>query len=216
MSAVDPDRREPEALGGGVVVEQTLGDMDDAILGQRKPVEHDREIALVRFVRADLLRRDHPVEVNAEPTVRRSEQVVIAIRQHAETEATLQPAQRLRGVRERGPVLDGTREPFDLVRGRLEVELGRHALQTQRQDLAIRPIRAGLGRRLVPREPDQDVLGIVWDVVCFEHLAEGGAQPGLPIDKGPVAIEGQGVDVGEVDRGRHPRNCSPCSIVGAA
>ena len=52
--------------------------------------------------------------------------------------------------------------------------------------------------------------------MSIEDRAERLGQPSLPIDERAVAVEGQGVDIAEVDLGRHPRNCSPYGIVGAA
>ena len=73
MTAIDPDSRQPEALGGCVVVEQALGDVEDALGSHTvgsEPLEQGREVARVRLVRADLLGGDDPVERDAEAAIR--------------------------------------------------------------------------------------------------------------------------------------------------
>jgi hypothetical protein len=197
-------------------MEQALRDVDDALLRQADPLEQGPEVPFIRLVRTHLLGGDDPVEVDAEPAVRGREQVVVAVRQHGESEPTLETAEGLRRIGERRPILDRSRKRLDLVIAGLEAQLLTHASQTGRKDLGIRPVRAALGGRFVVRIPSQDVLGVGVDPVRGEHRTEGGAEPGLPVDERPVAVEGQRLDIGEVDRVRHPRNCSRSGIVGSS
>ena len=114
VAAVDPDESEAEPLRRHVVVEQALGDVQDP--GRRDAVARASrspqrlEVVRVRLVRADLLGRHDPVELDAEPAVRRGEQVVVAVRQDAEPEARLEPVERSGRVRERRPVADRAAE----------------------------------------------------------------------------------------------------------
>jgi hypothetical protein len=213
MATIDPDRREPEPLGRRVVVEEALRDVDDAILRQPDALEQDLEVADIRLVGADLLGRHHPVEVHTEPSSRGGEQIVVAVRQHAQAKASLQTVQRVRRIRERRPVLDRPRERADLVGGRFEAELLGDPSEAGGEDLGIRPIRAAFRGRLMSGVAGQDVLGITVDPVGVEDGPERRTQSGLPVDERPVAVEGQRVDIGEVDRVAHPRNCSRSGIV---
>jgi len=107
VTPVDPDRAETEPLRRDVVVVQALRDVEDPLgpdAVHRKPLQQRPEVPLVRLVRADLLGGDDPVEVNAKPAIRRSEQVVIAVRQDAEAKAGPKPNQRVVGVGKRRPV----------------------------------------------------------------------------------------------------------------
>ena len=101
-----------------MVVVQALRDVQDPFARQPEALEEDLEVVRVRLVAAALLRGHDPVEVDAEPRSR-PEQVVVAVREHAQAEARLEQGQRGRRVGERGPVPDRAAEPADLLVGRL-------------------------------------------------------------------------------------------------
>ena len=60
VAAVDPDGREPEPLGRHVVVEEALGDVQDALARQPDPLERDLEVARVGLVAAAPTGRSRP------------------------------------------------------------------------------------------------------------------------------------------------------------
>ena len=78
----------------------------------------------VGFVAADLLRRDHPVEVGVEPLRGGGEEVVVDVGDDAELEARAEAVEGVDGVREGGPVTDRGREGFALGRRGVEAEWG--------------------------------------------------------------------------------------------
>ena len=134
-----------------MIMEQALGDVEDSIAPDTiggEPLEQCREVALVRLVRADLLGGHDPVEGHAEPTIGSSKQVVIAIRQDAESEAGLQTREGRRGIRERGPVDDRAAKRGCLVVGDRGTEVRRDRSQPAGEDLAIAAIRSILESRL--------------------------------------------------------------------
>ena len=104
---------------------------------------------------------------------------------------------------------------MQLVGGRLEAELVPHASQAGRKHLGVGTVTASLRGCLMMGVPGEHVVGIVLDRVRREDRPERLAQTGLPVDERPIAVEGQCGDVREVDRLRHPRNCSRCAIVGS-
>ncbi len=67
------------------------------------------------------------------------------------------------------------------------------------ENLAIRPIRPCLHLGLVPTEGREQGLVVVLDAVRSHRGPQRGKDPGLPVDEGPVAVEGQDVVVVEVE-----------------
>ena len=92
VAAVDPDSRETEGLRRNVVVEQALRDMEDPVTRKPDPLHGNLEVVRVRLVAPGRLRRDDPIEIGPQAPSRPSEQVVIAVRDHAEPETFVEPS----------------------------------------------------------------------------------------------------------------------------
>ena len=216
VTAIDPDRRQPEALGGHMVVEQALGDVEDApgshAVGS-EPVEQGREVAHVRLVRANLLGGDDPVERDAEAAIRCGEQVVVAIRQDAEPEAGLEPGEGRRGIQERRPVGARAAEGRRLPIGDGCPETRRDRTQPTSEDLAIGEVWPSLKRRLGVGVGLQELVVRAVNAVGGQDWSEASQEAGLPVDQGAVAVEGQCIEGALVDFSRHPQIVAT-SVIG--
>ena len=148
--AVDPHRQQPELARGDVIVEQALGDVEDAVARTADPLERQLEVAVAGLVAPGLLGRDDPVERHAEPPVRRREQVVVAVGDDREAEPIRKRSQRRGRVRERRPLPDRPGKRRNLVVGRLEAEVAADAPTGAGQDVPVAEVRPRLDLDLVP------------------------------------------------------------------
>ena len=120
--------------------------------GRPRRSNSDLEVVRVRLVAAALLRGHDPVEVDAEPAVRGREQVVVAVREHAEAEARLEHGERGRGVVERGPVHRPSRRTPAIASSLGSSPCGvATPRRADREDLAVAAVRPAARRR--PRSP---------------------------------------------------------------
>ena len=190
-----------------MIVEEALGGMEDALARDVDRLEGELERRQARLVGPRVLGGDDPVEGDAEAPVREREEVAVAVRDHAEPEPLLEPAQRGRRVVERGPLADRPGEAVGIRVGGVEAELGAEPAQRLRQDLAIGQVRAGLELGLVPRVALEQLVLACVDAARGEHRLEGVEDALLPVDQGAVAVEGDRVEAGEVDRA-HAQNAS--------
>ena len=109
-AAVDPDARHPELLGGDVIVEEALRDVQDPLAWDVDRLEGQLEPARARLVGARLLGGDDPGERVAEPLGARGKEIVVAVGDRGEAVALAELRQRRGGVREGRPVDDRTAE----------------------------------------------------------------------------------------------------------
>src|SRR5262249_21198888 len=108
-AAVDPRRRNPELSRRRHVVKIALRGVEPPRTADTLP--RCEEVGVPWFVRPHLLRGDDRLERNAEMPARAGEQVVVHIREDAETVASRREAlQRPVRVRERWPSRQAVRE----------------------------------------------------------------------------------------------------------
>ena len=93
--AIDPDRREAHLLGRHMVVEQALRHVQDLVARQPDVLEGDLEVVRVGLVATRSLGGHDPVEVGLESRRRSREQVVVAVGDDPQTEAVVEPPQRI-------------------------------------------------------------------------------------------------------------------------
>ena len=213
VAPVDPDRRQPESLGRHVIVEQALGDVHDPVAsaGRAARMRHGSSRSFGLY---DPTCCAVTTQSNSTPS-RRFDAANRSSSQLVRTPSRNRRLSRRSASAESGNAGHASTDR-EKVATSSPVGSNPSSAPTPRSPAAstvsVRPVRAGLGGRLVSGVAGQHVLGVVPHAVGVEDGLEGRGQPRLPVDQRPVAVEGQGLDVGEVDR-RHPRNCSRTATV---
>ena len=186
-------------MRGDVVVEEALGDVQDALPGQAEALDRELEVAVGGLVGARLLGGDDDVELDAEPPPRGLEEVVVAVRHDREPEAGAERRERGRGVLERGPIAHRGGEGSGLTGLGLEAEVGADPLERPGEDVGVAPVLARLELGLVASvELKQLLVGDIGAVVR-EDRPERGEEAALPVDQGPVAVEGERLEGREIE-----------------
>ena len=185
-------------------MEEALGRVQDALL--RDPVvagevlEHVPEVARVGLVRADVLGGVDGVELDPEPRVARRESRPVHVREDHEAVVLLEIAQGGGGVGEGGPLSDRIAEGTAELGIGLDPPVGRDRIVDAGEDLGIEGVRRlRLLLVLVAAEGGEPFAAVDPAPRPDREGLEGGADSGLPVDEGAVAVEGEGVEVGELD-----------------
>ena len=208
---VDPGGGETEGAGGGAVVEQALRGVQDPALHRPEvalqTLQHVVEVPRVGLVGADVLGGVDRVELHFELLVAGREPGPVDVRQDDQPEAPLEVPERRRGVREGRPVRHRGAERPREGRVRVDAPVAGDRGVDRGEDLGVGRAR-GARLLLVLAAPEggdpllrADRLPGGASGARGEGL-EGGRDPGLPVDEGAVAVEGQGVEVGELHAGR--------------
>jgi hypothetical protein len=151
-------------------------------------------------------------ERHSQPTVRRGEQIVVAIRDHRQAETLGEPGERIGRVGEGGPLPHRAAEGRGLLERRLDAELRADAAHAAGKDVPVPPVGPGLDRGLVARVPLEEVLVLGDDVARVEDPPQARQDAGLPVDERAVAVEREHLEALEGDGhaagtscGGHPR-----------
>lgn len=195
MTAIDPCRRQPGFVCRNMVVIQALCGVQNVLLldaGLFQGFDHKGKVVRVRFVRANILRGDDVIKLDAQLGVAQLEFIAIDVRQNHQLVVLFQVAQRFNRVRERGPVLDGGTEFFTLLGNRLQAPLFSDTVVHRTQNVLVQGARRfSLLRRLVTAEHFQQL-------VVGEGFASASGKrfkcvddAGFPVDQGAVAIKRQ-------------------------
>ena len=162
------------------------------------------EVPVGRLVRTDVLGGVDRVELHSELAVRSRDAGPVDVGQDDEPEVPFQHAQCVRGVRERGPVGDGGAERFVELRVRPHGQAVGDAAMDASQQLRVEEV----GRLLLlqvlalPERKQRRVAGHVRVRVVQDQRLERVPDPGLPVDQGAVAVEGQDLVVDKLAHGR--------------
>ena len=178
--------------------------------GIRERMAISSEVGGGGFVAPDLLRGDHPVEVGPEALACLREQVVVNVGDDAEAVARSKSPQRVRRVREGGPVTDGSREGAAFGRGGVEAERAAHLFERQGEDRPVGAVAVLLHDMLRGAEGRQDGRAAGWGPgrrdaragVGFADPPHRRDDPRLPVHQGAVAVEGEQVEPRRVERDR--------------
>lgn len=105
MPTVDPYRWQPCILGGDVVMEQTLRNVQQLRLTMLcNMLQEGLKVSRVRFVTADVLRSEDRIELHTESSIASGKGLTVDIRQDDQLVVPLQVGQRLCRVREGWPL----------------------------------------------------------------------------------------------------------------
>src|SRR3954469_2059855 len=191
--AVDPDHRDLQLETRVDVGLVAAGDVHPARLAADAALAL-LEVSRVWLVRAHLLSGDDEVEVDAEMTPGRAEQLVVDVREDACLELLAEALEL--GVRlpERHPARHrGGQEPG--ARGlEVPVQLLGGAHRGTAQDLGVQLVRAALDLALDVDEQRHQLVAVDGEAVPVRLLLKCLVCAGLPVDQGAVAVEGDEAD----------------------
>ena len=197
--AVHPHRRETESLRWNNVVIDALAYMQDAMGGRRYAAEGQLKKLERRFVRPRLLRGDDFIKSDFELRSGAFEQIVVDVGEDGEAESRFQLAQGGDGIWPWFPGRKRFCERMDFFGSGNESQLSPELATDGAQNLAIGPegrllcllleVSVKLEEGSVP-----DVFGM-----RRKDAVKRREQPGLPVDEGSIAIEGEDLEAVEIE-----------------
>src|ERR1022692_1704109 len=216
VAAVDPDRVQTRFLGGDVVVEQALGDVQELAFGDAEPPclgQQRIEVPGRGLVGADVLGRQDTVEGHCEQLVAAGERCPVDVGQDNQLEMLCEGNERGVRVAERGPVGYGHRQAPGVVGGDLGPEFLPERGDAAPENVWIERCRmlrlcplfllavCGQERFVVEREPAGSCPS-----------AENRGDSRFPVDERSVAVETERFELGDLHETRSLMAESPNSM----
>ena len=129
-----------------------------------------------------------------------AEDVIVDIREDYQLVSLLQTAKRVHGILERRPGPDGIREGIEVGLGRHKAQFVSYPPHDAAQNVSVALVRTGLFRGFARGVEPKELTFIDAHAVLPEDRQHRVEDPGLPVNKGAVAVE---CDVGELLEGNH-------------
>src|SRR5436190_2318752 len=190
--AVDPGRAEADLLGRADVVLEAEGDVQDLAGVAAEPAVGELERRQRRLVRVGVLGHDHLVELHLELTQRVLDDGAVGVRDDRQPQPRLLGApQRGHGVGERLPAAHRLDQGVAVLLVPAVAALARPLVEAVAEHVRVALVVAldALELQLLPALAERTARAGVVVAVAPSELVQEPAEPALPVDQGPVAVE---------------------------